>query len=206
MPTHFLHIGKTGGTAVKHALAPMAERHGIVLHRHGTRLADLPRGERAFFFLRDPLDRFVSAFHSRRRRGRPRVDIAWSEAERAAFERFETPNALAEAIATDPAARAAMGGIRHVCWPQARWTGTPQALLSRRADVLMAGRCETLHRDATRLSGLLGLDEPLRLPLDDLNAHRNPPGIDRHLSDAARDALRAWYARDYAVLEAARSL
>lgn len=206
MAAHFLHVGKTGGTAVKHALAPVADRHGITLHRHGTRLADLPPGERAFFFLRDPVDRFVSAFHSRQRRGWPRTDIAWSEAERAAFERFETPNALAEAIGTDPAARAAMAGIRHVCWPQARWTGRPEALLSRRGDVLLAGRCETLGRDVTRLSDLLGLDEPLKLPGDDLSAHRSPPGLDRRLSERARAALRDWYALDYAVLEAARNL
>lgn len=206
MAIHFLHVGKTGGSAVKHALAPMAGRLGVVLHRHGTRLADLPRGERAFFFLRDPVERFVSGFHSRRRRGRPRVDVPWSEAERAAFERFESPGALAEAIGTDPAAGDAMRGIRHVCWPQARWTGPPEALLARRADVLMAGRCETLERDVARLSDLLGLDEPLRLPRGDVEAHRNPPGLDRHLSEPARAALRDWYARDYAVLEAARSL
>ena len=206
MPTHFLHVGKTGGTAVKHALAPLAERLGLVLHDHDVRLADLAPGERAFLFLRDPASRFVSAFHSRRRQGRPRHDWAWSEAERRAFARFETPNALAEAIGSDPAARDAMEGIEHIRAPQALWTGPPEALLARRADVLMIGRCETLDRDVARLSRLLGLSPPLRLPRDDLAAHRNPPGVDRHLSQAARDALRAWYADDHAVIEAAMGL
>ncbi len=206
MPTHFLHIGKTGGTAVKHALAPVAGRLRLVLHDHETRLSDLAPGERAFLFLRDPLDRFVSAFHSRRRRGRPRHDWAWSEAERAAFERFETPNALAEATRADPAAQAAMEGIEHIRSPQSLWTGPPEALLARRADVLMVGRCETLDRDVARLSRLLRLPSPLRLPRDDLHAHRNPPGVDRHLSETARDALRTWYADDYAVIEAADAL
>ena len=206
MAIHFLHIGKTGGTAVKHALAPVAEARGIVLHDHETRLADLAPGERAFFFLRDPSDRFVSAFHSRRRKGRPRHDWEWSEAEREAFARFETPNALAEAIGTEPAARDAMQGIAHIRSAQAWWTGPPEALLARRADVLMVGRCETLDRDVARLSRLLGLPSALRLPRDDLAAHRNPAGVDRHLSMAARDALRAWYAQDHAVIEAAASL
>ena len=206
MAIHFLHVGKTGGTAVKHALAPVAEGRGLVLHDHETRLADLPPGERAFLFLRDPVARFVSAFHSRRRRGRPRHDWEWSEAERAAFARFATPNALAEAIGEDEAARAAMRGIEHIRSPQALWTGPPEALLARRADLLMVGRCETLEADFRRLAHLLDLPEEVRLPEDDLNAHRNPSGVDRRLSEAARANLRDWYVEDYAVLEAAASL
>ena len=69
-PLHFLHIGKTGGTAVKHALKPVAAAGHLMLHGHDVRLHDVAPGEQVFFFLRDPLSCFVSAFYSRQREGR----------------------------------------------------------------------------------------------------------------------------------------
>ena len=71
-PVHFLHIGKTGGTAIKAALKAYPPAVTLHVHPHRFALADVPRGERVFFFVRDPLSRFVSAFHSRKRRGLPR--------------------------------------------------------------------------------------------------------------------------------------
>ena len=204
---HLLHVGKTGGTALKHALAPHAEALGLALHDHDVRLADLPLGDRAVVVLRDPAARFVSAFGSRRRQGRPRHDWPWTEAERRAFARFDTPNALAEALAADaPEARDAMAAIAHVNRPQTWWIGPADAFPEVRHRLLLVGRCERLDRDAARLSRLLGLARPLRLPADDVAAHRNPPGADRHLSPTARDVLRRWYAADHALLDVAAPL
>jgi hypothetical protein len=50
-PLHFLHIGKTGGTAIKHAIGPLASIKNLVLHPHSVRLSDIPAGERVFFCL-----------------------------------------------------------------------------------------------------------------------------------------------------------
>ena len=97
-PVHFLHVGKTGGTAFKHAVRaapPPLSRYVIHLHPHRVVLRDVPEGERFPFFLRDPVTRFVSGFHSRQREGRPRYRTRWSPEERKAFERFPTPDALA---------------------------------------------------------------------------------------------------------------
>ena len=70
---HFLHIRKTGGTAVKHALKShlRTRRYLIFLHKHNVKLKDVPVGDKVFFFLRDPVSRFVSGFYSKQRRGRP---------------------------------------------------------------------------------------------------------------------------------------
>ena len=204
---HVLHIGKTGGTALKHALAPVAEARGIVLHDHETRLTDIPSGERAVLVLRDPLARFVSAFHSRRRQGRPRHDWPWSEGERAAYAHFDDPDALACAFAAgDPEAIAAMEAIAHIRTPQVWWTGSPEALRARRDDLLLVGRCETLADDFARLRALLALPADLRLPTGDVEAHRNPPGADTRLSEPSREALRRHYAADLALLGAAAAL
>src|SRR5690242_20312382 len=95
LPTaHFLHVGKTGGTAVREALAPYAEagRFHLIFHPHRVTLHDVPEDDGFVFIVRDPLGRYVSGFYSRKREGRPYYDRPWNDAERAAFERFETPN------------------------------------------------------------------------------------------------------------------
>ena len=66
---HVFHIGKTGGTALKDAL--LAHRddaaYELLLHGHTVTLADVPRGERYMFVLREPISRFVSAFNGNAR-------------------------------------------------------------------------------------------------------------------------------------------
>jgi len=90
---HFLHIGKTGGTAVKTALKPLV-RSGpfdLDLHRHPFTLAKIPEGEVFFFCLRDPIERFVSGFSSRQREGRPRHYRPWGPNERLASAASRQP-------------------------------------------------------------------------------------------------------------------
>src|SRR5262245_57515857 len=94
---HFVHIGKTGGTAIKRGLrnagfafwrpdladeATPTPFGRIRLHHHGFRLSDVPPGDYAFFCVRDPIDRFTSAFYARLAQGRPRYDIPWNDVER----------------------------------------------------------------------------------------------------------------------------
>ena len=114
---HFLHIGKTGGTAMKEALTPHAKSGDwlIKLHGHNVTLENVPAGEGVIFFLRDPLTRYVSGFYSRQRQGHPRYFYPWSSDEKTAFERFATPNQLAlalsdENVETRAAAQKAHGG------------------------------------------------------------------------------------------------
>ena len=134
MDVHVLHIGKTGGSALKAALRPLG-RPDIVLHDHDFTLADLPERSLAVVSIRHPLDRFVSGFYSRRRRGRPLYDVAWSQAEAAAFARFPTANALAEGLeAADDGARAsareAVRAIAHTRTFLTDWLGAPATLRS----------------------------------------------------------------------------
>jgi hypothetical protein len=99
---HFIHIRKTGGTAIKEALKNAAglDQSTIKLHKHKIRLSDIAAGDKVFlfFFLRDPVSRFVSGFNSRLRQGQPRYNSAWNEAEKRAFGFFPTANSLAEAL------------------------------------------------------------------------------------------------------------
>jgi hypothetical protein len=206
MRVHLLHIGKTGGNAVQHALrqAP-AGAHSFVFHPHAGRLPDVPRGERAIFMLRDPVDRFVSGFNSRRRRGRPLRNAAWDAAETAAFTTFAAANDLALALSASDAARraaagAAMRGIAHVRTSYADWLVSPAYLEERRADILWIGLTGRLAADFERLRRLLDLPAACRLPSDPVAAHRRLDSDDTRLDAEAAANIRAWYAADYAYL------
>ena len=203
---HFLHIRKTGGTAVKTALYPWAGAIELRLHPHHTTLADIPVGERVICILRDPVERFVSGFNSRLRRGAPRFDRPWNAGEEIAFARYDTPGALADGlVADDPQAIEAMHAIRELGRAQADWL--PQALIEqRRGDLLWIGHNDTLDNDFERLKGLLSLPRDVRLPADDIAAHRTPPEYSRSLSPTGRRALQEMFACDYRLIAWAREM
>jgi hypothetical protein len=210
---HFLHVGKTGGTALKHALDSHRRlgRRVLELHEHRTRLLDIRPGDRVFFVVRDPVSRFVSGFYSRKRQGAPRFLHPWTPAERRAFQAFETPNRLAMALLShdgDERRRAAeaMASIRHVRSSYWDWFGDEAYFVSRLPDVLFIGFQENLDADFETLKRILALPPHLKLPAADVHAHRTPPHLDAGLEPAAIARLRDWYARDYAFLRLCEEL
>ena len=194
---HFLHIGKTGGTALKAALEPVADELGLVLHPHGVRSQDLPANDDFFFCVRDPLARYVSAFNSRYRQGQPRYFVPWRAAEKSAFEQFFSANALAESIMSDNEdqrrqARNAMHAIHHVCAHQHEWF--PERQMAARA--IWIGFTETLSADFEALKQILGLPQTTTLPTDPVASHRSPEDLSKSLSERARSNLEWWYRED----------
>jgi Sulfotransferase family len=221
---HFIHVGKTGGTAIKEALreaglavegpesryvqkatyVPSTPFGQIVLHNHGFKLRDVPADDFAFFFLPDPISRFVSGFASRLRKGQPRYSIKWSESERLVFERFPTPQSLAHAIVSkDKAerelARWAMEHIQHVKWFN-RQVGDATRLCATLPRIVYIGRQETLDSDWRQLKPMLGLPQDLELPTDPVAAHRGDASVDTSLDEPALEILRRWYRADYRLL------
>jgi hypothetical protein len=194
----FLHVGKTGGSAVKAALRPVATAgpFRLDLHGHQFTLAQVKPDEVFFFATRDPVKRFVSAFYSRRRGGAPPSRDPWSPAERLAFERFDTANDLAERIDSEDEARAAMDQIVHIRSHYSAWFGTPDEFLARRPSLLMVLRLEHLDDDFPHLLRKLGLEDRAALPDDRYRSHRGPEGVDRSLSDRAVANLQEWYRDD----------
>ena len=201
---HFLHIGKTGGTAIKEALKHFSE-HGnlkIWLHGHEVKLSDIPRGDKVVIFIRDPISRFVSGFYSRMRQGRPRYNAPWTPGEAQAFRIFKTPNELAKSLsASDPnlrkAAVKAMKNIRHVNTFLSDWLISKEYLLKRREDILFIGCQESLDQDFEILKKLLKLPPEITLPKDPVKAHKNPLHVNKNLEEKAVENLRKWYTKDY---------
>jgi hypothetical protein len=213
---HFMHIGKTGGTAIKHALrrpglaywhfedahkVPETPYGRIQLHHHRFRLRDVPADDYVFFCVRDPISRFLSAFYSRLRKGQPRYYVEWSPAERQAFEAFPTAQRLAVALLSDDEeervlAQTSMGEIRHLASIE-RYLGSPRQLRKGLSRVVYIATQETLLRDWEQIKSLLELPAEAKLPSGPKRSHRRDPALEATLDDVALSALRAWYARDF---------
>ncbi len=207
---HFLHIGKTGGTALRDA-NERCPGHPLIVHPHSTTLDDLPADEPVAFSVRHPCDRFVSGFNSRLRKGLPRYHIAWSVEEAKAFDRFRSADTLACALfAADEGTRLdaceAMGSIGHTRRHLSHWLGSPSALRQRRGSIVMVVDTARLATDVAWLSRLLGLAEPLALPSDPVLSHRSPPGCDTSLSPLGRENLERWYQDDIVLYRACLAL
>ena len=204
---HLLHIGKTGGTAIKKRLTGHENSgdYELVLHEHEFNLRQAPLGEKAIVFSRDPISRFVSGFYDRQRESRPRHIAPWSPGEALAFSRFHTANELALALSSDDAdmqaaAVHAMRNILHLGNPQWTFFFNEDYLVSRQSDLLFIGFQETLNEDFELLKRILNLPEDLMLPADEVAAHKNSPHVDKRLDEEAIRNLRAWYRRDYRLL------
>lgn len=207
-PVHFLHIGKTGGTALIHALSchRRTASHVLEFHSHAVKLSDIPDGEGVIFFLRDPISRFVSGFYSRKRQGQPRYFYPWTEAEANAFAVFETPDQLASTLSSDdePMRRkavAAMQGIQHVGNSYWEWFGNEAYFLSRRRDILFVGFLETMEQDFEMLKAKLDIPKEVVLPGHGVETHKSPQDLDKRLGETAMTNLKEWYREDYGFIE-----
>lgn len=207
---HLLHVSKTGGTALKSALRnrELDGKYRLVPHRHETSIADVPGDELVAFVLRDPIDRFPSAFYSRKRQGAPAYSVPHTREEAAAYARFPTPQSLAEALeGTDrDEAIVAMNAVLHLRSHYSDWLGTPEELRSASSRILFIGFQESLDDDVARLSRMLGFHPPITLPTDEAARHVAPAGEDRRLDATAIANLERWYAEDRALYELARTL
>jgi Sulfotransferase family len=207
---HFLHIPKTAGTALRHALGSLPDAERFIVHEHQFTLADIPVGERVFFAIRDPVSRFVSAFNSRLRKGRPRYDFEWTPIQQRAFQRFSTPNQLAEAlsatVADDRHLAASFIQDTILAAPLSYWLRSGQYLLERSDDIVDILLQKELSDDFERLKGVLGLPPGACLPADPVASHRSSTTSSTVLSDVAVRNLEVWYAGDLVMYEVACGL
>ncbi len=204
---HFLHIGKTGGTAVKYALenTSLCPQYSFLLHGHRVKLRDIPNGEKVFFFLRDPITRFVSGFYSRQRQGKPRYNSPWTKQEETVFLQFKTANDLAISLTSETlkireSAFEAMINIHHVKSFYMDWFESEDYFNSRLSDIFFIGFQESLESDFEILKIKTGLPPTISLPRDSLNMHQSPAGLHTQLAESAITNLKKWYEKDYLFL------
>jgi hypothetical protein len=200
---HLIHVGKTGGTALRQALLPYVDtgRYTIFLHGHSMTLPRLRPGEKAFFFQREPVSKFLSAFYYRQRQAQPYRHIPWRADEALAFAQFHSANDLANALSSaDGVLRAkavhAMRSIHHVRDSVVRWLADETYFLSRLDDILFIGFQEQLGQDFEALKRILHLPDTIRLPTEASGVYQKTPARLKYLDATAEANLRTWYARD----------
>jgi hypothetical protein len=203
---YFLHISKTGGTAIRAALSGKLhlQSFDVQFGDHSLTLADVPLASKAIFFLRDPADRFVSGFYSRQRKGQPRYHHEWTAGEAAAFARFSTPDALASALSSSDtterdAALRAMRAIQHIKHDYSTWLMSLDYLRQREQSIFYIGFQETLSNDFDTIKSLIGAPAGLLLPSDPIEAHRRPMEQNLTLSDRSRCNIKQYFAKDYEI-------
>lgn len=209
---HFLHVSKTGGSVLKATLHNNLDHsvYSIQFHGHKIKLTDIPKGQKFFFFLRDPLSKFVSAFYSRQRMGKPRYNAPWNKLEENMFSVFNTPNELAVALGNRSSiyhslAKESMTATQHFARYYERFQDL-EYFKSRLEDLLFIGFQETLDEDFEELKKTLCLPRRLSLSPDNVIAHKNPPGLDKSLENASIAALSDWYAGDIELVSFCRAL
>lgn len=198
----FLHIGKNAGTQIMHVARQLHE-YGISVKKagHRVKLLDLPKGTSYFFSIRNPANRFISGFYSRKRKGLPRIYSEWSDHEAAAFQKFEHANELAEDLfltgAQGDFARSAIKSISHTGMQQIDWF-QGYAFLELWPPLAII-RQESLNKDMQKFLDLfdVGVNISRFLTNDKVQAHANNYDLLPPLSNLGIENLKKWYIQDY---------
>jgi hypothetical protein len=205
---HFLHIRKTGGTALKTILGQhlITDRCVLHLHPHRVRLKHISNGHQVMFVTRDPVSRFVSGFGSRQREGAPAHHVPWSPEEARAFKIFSSANELALALHPEHPqhedALSAMNQISHLQCSYWDWFGNETELMKRESSILFIGQIETFAADFEHLKSALGLPSQTRLPEDPVATNHSPRASTAlALTEDAKSLVKMWYQKDYDFLE-----
>ncbi len=213
-PLCLLHIGKTGGTYLRTVLRHNRSHWSrpIQVLRHRATLASTAESygdtRQIAFTFRNPSARFVSAFYSRQRQGRPTFQHGWSAEEAATFLWFETAEELALALTSSQprrqsAALFAMSAITHLRRNTAFYLHGRQQLRLNRGQIIMCVDTVELDARLPAVMARLGVSE-FTIPSDP-KRHASPVPLPP-LSQAAEDALRQHWAGEYQLYDTCRQI
>lgn len=179
---YLLHIGKTGGSTLRHIINNLSEgqrlqlKYQVKTHKqHDLSLARVTESERCVFFLRDPLAIAISGFYSRKRMGRPLYNSPHSPDEARVFSRFETFDALANALADGEhpehaLAREAFQVVRHMHDVLCKFLGSAEEFEQHKHKVIFIGDFDRFVPSCQKMLRILGLQELPDIP----HLHQNP--------------------------------
>jgi hypothetical protein len=211
---HYIYISKTGGTALKYALVqkkrkPLTTRtHIIFIHDHWFTLSDVRPGEQVFFFVRDPVKRFVSRYYQRKKGNA--VDWyknRWSVIDKYIYETYESVNDFVNALCDNIVPEKFKTFIA-LTGSYSRWLGTTAHIIQKIEDgtIIFVGQQEYLNEDFERLKLLLSIPEQVTLPpVENIKKSNSiPRAFDTSLSDKSVKYLQSYYAKEYEVMNILR--
>ena len=202
MILNIIHIGKTGGSAIRESIKDLVGKktpHGkLVLSGHSGRLST---EDKFIFVIRNPVDRYVSAYLSGYREGSPRNHIPWSPQEKKYFRMFPTPNKLAEELFKNSEANEAMKNLRHVNAPLSSFLGSTENIEKCKKNILFVGSTENLDEDFLKICDYIGTS--VKLVTNDLMTHKTPKKYDKlkKLTAGAIKNIKKYYKEDYGIIK-----
>ena len=198
---HFIHIGKTGGSAIRHSLIKFnsnQKKFYFFYYGHSFKAFKLKKNQKYFFCIRNPLSRFVSGFYSRQRMGRPWSSVSkWSQNEEEAFRNFKDVNQLAESLYSNDVllknkAEQAMVSIKHLKDNYTTWFDKE---FFENHKPFFVFETESLDYDFKIFCKKLNLKH-FDLSKNKITIHKNDYSEIPKLSNLSATNLRKWYAND----------
>jgi hypothetical protein len=160
------------------------------------------------FVIRDPADRFVSAFNARQAQNRPNDEKPWTPEEAIAFKWFDTPNSLATALSSDDAAelsaaRFAMLHIGHMDETYASCFGSAQNLI---AEIPNVAACIDLPRLDQKLPQVMASLGMSKFEMPEEPKRNEAPEEWERLDMDGRAGLRCHWPLEFRIYNTARRI
>ncbi len=200
---HFLNMGRSSIPSLKNFLSQLySSKYELIFHDQSKALREIPFGEKICCIYRDPVQRFISGFYSRKMLGQPLFDVPWTEQEKVTFSHFDTPDQLAKALGSDNPQKKehglfAMKNTGFLNKNYGWWLGDKSLLDKRKEDFLLIGDVSDITNILSKLSTLLDIKvEQEFVDLDE----REVAEQDFGLSGDALSNLKSWYKEDYELL------
>jgi len=209
-----LHIGKSGGSFLRSILRQNKQHWTNPLHLMGPR-SNLLRTANKFgptrklaFVIRDPGDRFVSAFNARLAQNRPNDEKPWTPEEAIAFNWFESASALATALGSDDprefsAANFAMLHIEHMGETYANCFGSAQNLIAEVPNIATCIDLPRLDQKLPQVMASLGLS---KFEMPEEPKRNEAPEPAEQLDMDARAGLRFYWPQEFRIYNTARRI
>ncbi|MEM9641704.1 MAG: hypothetical protein AAGA19_09420 [Pseudomonadota bacterium] len=213
-PLVFMHIPKTGGTfltdVILHNLQ-LRDQPALFYAPHRMNAADTARifgpDRKLALLLRDPAARFVSAWHSRQRQGKPGYHAPWTRHEAAVFARYPELDRLLDDLGSlwplaRRYARRAIAGMTMVPRGYAHAFGSEAGAIDALPAIRLCLPIEALSDHLDQTMEALGFDQYMlpQEPAENRSTDRPPV-----LPDRLDTRLKSHLSGDYAIFRVLRS-
>ena len=189
----FVHIPKTAGTSIYHALGMNISHHKPLSHYKNLLDRDVFAQLTKFAFVRDPLERFISLY----KYARLKVSYFHNNVnpDKALYGAHRDYELLKDASPLDCARYLVEGKLLHnapdTIWlPQKRWLETDCGM----SDINIIGRFENLPNDFANICNQAGIIDKLQSPLGTFN-QSNQTAV--KITDEVIDIVKNYYREDY---------
>jgi len=204
---HFLHVGKTGGAAIKNTLNNyITSQYCFFGHHHIIKLKHISNKDKVIFSVRDPIERFISAFYFAKDRSKF-IGKFFSPKACYYLDHFDTADDLAIALYSKLykeriIAQQTMLLVPHLKENYWYWFKNKDYLQKRLTSILYVFSCKNLNNDFLKFRDFINADSTLELPQKkDIKANVNFNKHNKTISNEGIENLKKWLTKDFEFLQ-----